>query len=507
MKRMVSVVLFAVIFSGCEYRYNVDERTDFDKLDEGSALKVYTVDGRLYEFTQYSVTDSQLIGRREGDFGAMSDGVQLPWRKIAYIQGMTSGAFRSIIAASAVGLFIGMTSYELSERTGLNVKEFVHVAGAKSSSGPSCPFIYSWTGAGYILEGGALGTAFGKAMEGTTTLGLPLLRADAQLLRIRIANERPETEYLNAVRLFAVDPGPGEDIAFADDGSVWPVKARLSPSVAVSAEGLALTDLLRARDARCWNPGANTSSSYSSAEIVIVDTTRSRTGSILISCQNTPLVEGAFLAMCDFLGDAYWEFVYALEHDPAMLGMMERWFDKNGLHIDVQNGDTWSPAGCVIQRGNALAFERVLRLNLPERFGDTLRLRVRLRSDLWQIDAIAFDPAALQPLERKPVPLLSALTSRGESADGALKAMDDSRLLLLPPEYVDLTFGTAPGGPGRRYGMDVSGYLYEWKMNMPNSPYADLRRWIPDAMRLSIVKFVMGRKGFFVRWIQGNAAS
>lgn len=506
MNRLISLCFAAAVFSGCQYRYDVDERTDFDKLEEGSVIKVYTVEGTLYEFTGYTVTDSLLIaqGRRKEELEWVSDSVQMPWSKIAYIQGMTSGAFRSIIAASAVGFFVGAAAFELSERDRFTVNELIYTAGGKA--GPSCPFIYSWTGQGYRLEGGALGTAFGKAMEGTTALGLPGLSAGSNILKVRIANERPETHYLNAVRLYAVDPGPGEDVVFADDGSAWPVRERLAPCVATSGEGGVLTDLLQARDERRWDPGGAHSSSYSSAEIEFIDTTRARTGSLLISCNNTPLVEGAFLAMCDFLGDAYWRFVYELEHNPAMLRTMEGWFDKNGLHIDVRDRDTWRPAGCFIQRGNALPFERVLRMNLPERRGDTLRLRVRLRSDLWQVDAIAFDPAALQPLERKPLPLLSAVTSRGEAADGALKAIDDSRLLLLPPEYVDVTFGAAPGGPGRRYGVDVSGYLYEWKMSLPNSPYAGLRRWIPDSMRLSIVKFVMGRKGFLVRWIQGDAA-
>jgi hypothetical protein len=207
--------------------------------------------------------------------------------------------------------------------------------------------------------------------------------------------------------------------------------------------------------------------------------------------------------MCDFLGDAYWDFVYGLEYDPEMRKMMERWFDKNGLHIDVRDGDSWRPAGCFIQRGNALPFERLLRVSLPDRAGDTLRLRIRLRSDLWQVDAIAFDPTAVQPFDRKALPLLSACTSRGEIGDAALDATDNSRLLLLPPEYVDLSFAMGGGGPGRRYGVNVTGYLYEWKMNLPDSPYAGLRRWIPDSVRLSIVKFVMGRKGFLVRWMKG----
>ena len=173
----------------------VGQRTDFDKLDEGTAIEVYTVDGTLYEFTAYSVTDSLLIaqGRRKEEIGWVSDSVHMSWSKIAYIQGVTSGAFRSIIAASAVGLFIGGAASEISQQEGFKVKEWVYRAGANNS--PSCPFIYSWNGGGYTLEGGALGTAFGKAMEGTTALGLPSLKPDVNVLRIHVTNERPETHY------------------------------------------------------------------------------------------------------------------------------------------------------------------------------------------------------------------------------------------------------------------------------------------------------------------------
>ena len=85
-----------VVFSGCQYRYNVDERTYFDKLDKGTAIEVYTVDGTLYEFTTYSITESVLIaqGRRKEEIGWVRDSVHMPWSKIAYIQGVTSGAFR-----------------------------------------------------------------------------------------------------------------------------------------------------------------------------------------------------------------------------------------------------------------------------------------------------------------------------------------------------------------------------------------------------------------------------
>jgi hypothetical protein len=506
MKRVILICSVCVLFAGCIYRFNVKERADFSELEKSRSLKVYTVDGVLFDFTEYEVTDSLLIGHgeRKAEIGWLSDSARLPWNRIAYIQGSTSGSMRPMVTAAVIGFFVGQTASELSTDGGMTTREYITRYGYSTGSDDGCPFIYSWDGRKYAVEGGALGTSFGKSLEGTTTLGLIALMPDARSLRIRIANERPETEYLNSVQVHQVTPGPGEEVVFADDGLAWPVRERLTPVVVVTDDGEALTDLLQLKDGRNWNPGNPHAPSYSTVEMTIVDTTRVRRGSLLISCSNTPVAEGAFVELCGFLGDAYWKFLFDLEHDPEMQRIVRYWLQKNALHVDLWDGRAWNPAGYLLERGNSLSLERILRVELPERTGDSVRVRLRLRSDLWKVDAVAFDPTVAQPLERRQLPLLSARTSGGESAGASLAHIDDQRVMLLPPEYIDLTFEVPGGYPKGVYCVDVSGYLHEWKMTSADSSYAWARRWIPDSIRLKIVKLVMSRKDFMVRWVDGG---
>lgn len=221
---IVLLVGLLLLQEGCTVWEEVTRRSQLDHPLETGPIWVLTKDSTLYALSNYRLQDSLLIGvgsaERQGTRRDFSG--QLAVSNIQYIQSRNTNLFRTLVAAGAVA-FVGSTvvSY-LNGSTGLNVNERVATY-YPPLSGESCPFIYSWDGKQYVLEGEAFGVALGKGLELRTSTILPSLRVDNSRVKVRITNERSETHYFNSADLLAVETDSAA-VAISDlNNVIWPV--------------------------------------------------------------------------------------------------------------------------------------------------------------------------------------------------------------------------------------------------------------------------------------------
>ena len=483
-------VLIMFVCASCQNRHNVTTWEDLKDLDRKAPLLVCTVEGTLYRFTTYTVEDSLLTGsgeRRDGNTWT-KDSMRLPWSQIAYIQGRSSRFLGSLVEFGFVGVFVGLAGVEMQKPDGLTVNETIG-----RPSGSSCPFVYSWNGDRFVLEGEAFGTAIGRKLESSTAIPLRSIKTSGGKATLQITNERPETHYINAVRLFAIESGENLEVALADDGTAWPVARRQKPIAAVDEKGNDAMDLVGVGDGRFWDPTGDNEE----ITCAFVNPGRDREMSLLLTCMNTPVAEGMVRFLSDFLGDSYLDFVYALEHDPGMPDLMRQWYEKNAICLAVRTESGWKEMGRFIQQGNAAPFERLMRLALPERTGDTVWVRLRMRPDLWRVDAVAADLGSASPLPRIPLAMRRASHGNGEDVRPALAEADGRYVMVLPPDHLDLEFDAARSSTGKRvtYAIDVRGYMYEWYIEGKPTIYATLGKIVPDKWKMGLVKYFMRRPG------------
>jgi hypothetical protein len=456
--RFAIEMLSVLLLSGCWSTTNIRTYRDMSEAPP-HWLRVMTVDTTLYELTRFSFTDSLIEGEGEhlvaGCWLPFSG--ELPMSRIVYIQSRSFNALTSLVGLGVIGLTAAWFN-EANAEEGLRVWR-------PYGGGGSCPYVYAWNGSRFVRQGEVFGTALGKGLETSTGCVLPDASAPDGILRVRIADERPETHYINSVRVCAYEAPRGTPVYLDTHDRAWPLPSLLPPLRAPDA-------VMRSDDVLWTSDTARRTRGYrDTLELILPRTGTANEGSLVVHAINTHLSEAAFEKLFGYLGDESLPYLYRMEHDSGTVALLKGWIEECALHVDVWDGASWKSAGAIPPEANEVPFTRIVRIPAPEKRRDSVRIRLRVLADTWEIDAVEVDWSPALPLEEHVLPLLSARHSTRGSVERALRSPDSDYAMLLPGESVDMTFSALepPEGYAVTYACHASGYLYEW---LPERPVA-----------------------------------
>ena len=371
-------------------------------------------------------------------------------------------------------------------------------------SGRSCPFIYSWNGNKFILEAEAFGIAFGKALEIETRHILPSLSAEDSFVKIRIANERPETHYFNSVELHAIESDINTFPILDAENIPWPVNETVSPVKAKDHSDYDILSKIEQVDGDYWESDLSNTSVFSNFEDII-DLTFYQpdsisNGSLLIHSINTNFSNIVFQSIFSFLGDQSLAFMQAVENDQELINILKDWIVESSIKSFIWNGKEWEKIGMVYPEANEVPFSRLIRFKVPYIDRDQVKIRLTCLSDVWKIDAVQMDWGLAKPLQSQAVPLFLATGSDGKNKVSLLTNADDKYAILLPPEKIDLKFKVLPPVPGKKitYAMSARGYLYEWiQQKTDQNIFSMFTNLIQDS-KIDYLKHLLKNKNIFL---------
>lgn len=488
-------ILF-IFISGCTTTQQISFRS---QLTGNGVLIAQTKDTTQYQFDSYQLVDSILIGDgirfKHGEKSVVTL-FHLPLNEVHYLEMNTPKGAQWIIAIMAGGFLIQAVT-NLDGGTGISVNE--QTGTYYPPSGKSCPTLYAWNGSKYILEGEAISVALGRALEMTTRTVLPHLESEKGAVRVRITNERPETHYLNHIGLVAVETDSIARVIPAIDNSLWAVHNSQSPVAAFDKMGRDVRTDLSAADAKFWESDLEIVESQArfgdTLQLSFLRPRNTDTASLIVEAINTEISNAVFSMLYSTLGDQTLSFIRASEYDPEMIALLREWQATASLSVSVWNGSRWVDAGAILPEANAVLFARLVRVQIPDGVGDTVRVRLTSLADVWKIDVVTIDYADAKPLDALPVATKSV---RSPYADGQeLLAQNDERyIMLLPPQEVEMEFKALTRREGKKitYAVDVSGFLYEWVPSSAKQESSSFTSFVPAQQRVSFVKHLLSNK-------------
>jgi hypothetical protein len=475
-----------LLVAGCSV---TRELTTLEQLREATpaTLRVMATDRTIYELTTYTVRDSML----EGSGTHLVNGArspfagQLPYRDLVYIQVRQGDFWRTAAAVAAMGFTASCFSAATQDH-GLSIYP----------KGSSCPYVYVWDGAGYGLQGEAFGTSFGKALEAGTICMLPAAAARNDALLVRITNERPETHYVNRVRLLAFEAPEGAAVLVDNENRAWPVTDP-RPPIRSSPE-------LSRKDGACWTSDlskARRGEDYRDhLDLTFPHPPQAATASVIVHAINTELVYSAYDLVFGYLGDQSLPFLYQVENDPQLIGTLQSWIRECSLAVEVWKGGQWESAGAIAPEANVAPFSRIVRIDATGVAEDSVRVRLSSLADGWRIDAVEIDWTQAAPLEARALAMRSAVHSDGTSMMASLSEADAGYATVFPGERIDMSFDArdAGGNGSVAYALDVSGYLHEWP---PESVAASPVSLFPASFgsdRVAVVNYLVRHREAFL---------
>jgi len=465
MKIKLSFLLLTTICLGC-YTFSVYEDNTREGFNQNilsdKELHFMTKDEKeyhikLHNIDSLNITGNGIVKDKYSDWRLFSGTVPLDSIKLVEVK-KSSWAKSLLINTAAVSALWGFSEAFDKSKPELEIER----------SASSCPFIYSWNGSDYTLEGEAYGTAIGQALEDETVTVLPALRAENSILKIKIANERPETHYTDLVKLYAIQSTKDEYPVLDKNNVPWPVTHMNAPLQAVDHSGNDITKQVACEDNQLWQSDLMNTYPLNSFEDEIIITfkkpAKASQASLIIKSINTKFISSVIDQVNIYLGEQAIQFANELETNENLIKTFKEWIHFASLRASIWSAGSWQDVGLIYPEANEVSFKRLIKFSLPGNSSDEIKIRLQALSDVWKIDAIQVDYTNTGPLKWQEVPLLAVDSDLPFNSTEKIKNDDSNYLITFPfQKYILKYREVIPNNHGKiTYALAMKGYSHEW---------------------------------------------
>ena len=325
--------------------------------------------------------------------------------------------------------------------------------GGFGGGGGSCPRAYSWTGTEWILDSGTFGGSLFASAQHTDHDVLDHLSADRSRLRIRLKNELPETEHIDAITLRVVDHPVGTKVVPTDSGKLLTFRDSKSPTAAVDSRGLDTLSMVATRDGREWTSNLSgrdptrTADARDGLMLSFAKPPGAKRGKLWINARNTNWASSMLTYLLSQLGPALPDWWATMNRDDKARDAFTSFIERDGaLLVEVKTTTGWASRGKLSLAGPEVLKDQALELPIDDLSGDVLTVRLDAPVAFWSIDSVAVSFEDDAPLEIHDLSPMSAITKDGVDVREELRAIDGSAYSTVNGDWAELTFD-APASP------------------------------------------------------------
>ncbi len=501
--RKISYLLISLLILSCTSVKEITTYSDLIEVSDSGDIQLITTDSTVYYFNKFSYSDSSITGEGEkvkNDLSEKFNG-ELAFNDISYIQTHKFDWFKTIVFAGATSAVLIAGFPVITGNGGLTVTPKIVYPSGSGGYG-SCPFIYSWDGNHFILEGEAFGVGLGKKLEYETCTVLSQLNSSHSKLKVRITNERPESHFFNKIKLVAVENDNSSTVYADNHNNLWAIK---NPEKLLSAyyRGKNITGLLTEDDNNYWQSdlsSANNNSGFEDKLILnFIKKRNSGSVSLIISAINTEISSLVFSKIQELMGNDYIDFLKAAENDSDIINIFKETLINSSLKVDLWNGKEWKYVDMILPEANQVKFKKLVRVPVNSLKQDTIKIRLRCMTDVWKLDAVTLDESPAAQLSTKEVKILSA-NQEGKNIFEQIKSIDKSYAVLLPGEKIDMEFDEPRNVKHKNisYALLAEGYLYEWLITQNQLSDNNTNSVYSTTPKLEVVKTLLKNREFLL---------
>jgi hypothetical protein len=365
----------------------------------------------------------------------------------------------------------------------------------------SCPLVYSWDGEDWRLDSGTFGGAFLEPLARTDVDNLEFAHTENGLLRLRLANELPETDHVNALDLLVVDHAPGTEVIPDGTGDLHTVGPLSAPVAAIDDHGREALASVKSLDGWSWESsptGRDTSVAADVRSTLDLDFLRppgAAEANLVVHGSNTPWAAWLMQDLVAAHGreaDSWYASMNADREASRTLGAaLAR---EAFLSVSVHTASGWEPRGLVWEAGPEIAKRQVLHLDLADVEGDTVRIRLESVPLFWHLDQVGIEFSALSAPDARVIePERVTMEGDGRDVLALLADVDGIELVLETGDAAELSFQVPPvlAGHARSYLIATTGWyrIHAPVSDMPPRPELARIGTEPGAVsRLSVAR-------------------
>jgi hypothetical protein len=318
----------------------------------------------------------------------------------------------------------------------------------------SCPLVYSWDGERWRLDSGTFGGAITEALARTDIDNLDYATASAEgIVRLKVANELAETDYVDALRLLVVDHPLGTMVAPSSEGELLGLLDPRPPDAARGLDGTDALARLAARDGWSWESSLSTpvvgGDPRDGLELEFARPVEASRALLVVDGRNTPWAAHLLAEYLRAHGDGLDAWYASLDGDPARARrFFERLAEQAFLRVSVLTDDGWHTQALVWEAGPEIVKRQVVSLDLSRVAGETVRVRLTAPASFWLIDHAAIDYGPEPSLVVREADAPTARPPGGDDIRTRLAAADGRYWVARTGDSTEVTFRVPATVPG-----------------------------------------------------------
>ncbi len=477
MKRFIAILTLGAFLQAC-MRWGTKplEPARFDGTTPDRQVRVTLADGGILVVKNPFISGDSLVWLRAiSDEPAGSDAPPREQRQGIALAQIRSVQVRQVDAAKTTLLVVGTVGLvALLVATANSLNDWGSSGGSGSTGGggscdycSSCPLVYSWDGHRWRLDSGTFGGAIMHALARTDVDNLDFVQPEHGVMRLKLANEQRETDYVDALSVLAVDHDSGLTVAPDAAGRLHTIGALTPPVAARDFRGRDALAQVRAADGWNWesSPGGRAAMTVADLrdglELVFSRPGGAGTARLVVDGNVTAwaaLMMERFVAAHGRATQAWYD---SLDRDPRGARRLGEALARQAfLSAAVLVDGRWQPQGLIWDAGPEISKRQVALLDLRGVVGDTVRVRLESVPSFWLVDRVALDYAPERPIEITEIKAASAVGMEGNDERGLLGTADDRALKLEPGDSARLSFvvPAPPAGKARTYLLRTHGW-------------------------------------------------
>ena len=489
MLKKIILLIVLVTFITFNYSCYSTKMLDINKINpkrnrKAIIIGIVTESGRWIEFEgsdSAKIIDNFIIGEAKDESGELKI-VRIPLKEIKKVWmrklDKTKTFTRIIGVPASLGFIVVMFGFLVSD--------------------PFCPFIYSFNGTDFIMEGEPFAGAVSKGLKRCEWSVLKHIKEVNGNFILMITNEVDDIDYIDDIKLIIVDHKPGEIVIPDSEGNVHTINNPVLPSTAYDKQGNDITHLVSEIDDKFWTTkekNINVFDSRTLRDELILEFPKPENSNrvkLVFRGGNTFWGAGTISRYLKFFGENARMVYQDIKKSGKELGKLKDLLEKNNifsLDVKVLTENGWKERSLISGAPPLAPDYRVYLLDLHDVPGDSVKIKISPPAAFWKIDYLALDYSENIVLETKELKPLSSKDHSGKDVMKKLEKEDGVYLELRKKGSWAKTIFKAPPL--------IS--TFERTIVLKTSGYYEIEIKGSGKIKRNLIEMIYSRPGFFLK--------
>ena len=268
----------------------------------------------------------------------------------------------------------------------------VAAAGAVVWIACACPYAYTYDSSGYKFQGGIFPGAINAQMEREDYKVLDGFVGSGDRYSLKLANEKPETEYINLAELRVIQHPLESEALYTKYGELLTFSNTQSARIALASDKTDIKAVLNAKDnqVELFN---KPQTSYGMNEVILNfdNPGQAKQAKLILRAKNSRWMDHTFKEFLTLFGDYYKEFSEYQKEQAAHERIT--WMKEQGvlLNVYLDKGRGWEYYDYFNVVGSTAYRDLAMKLNLADMENEVVRVKLQSGFNFWELDYVAID--------------------------------------------------------------------------------------------------------------------